>query len=59
MNARLKRLLISETGPTVTEYAVMLALIVMVSIAAISSMGPKVRDTFDTVKNNVPVGTAS
>ena len=59
MNARLKRLLFSETGPTVTEYAVMLALIVLVSIAAIASMGPKVRDTFDTVNDNVPVGTAS
>ena len=59
MNARLTRLLFSETGPTVTEYAVMLALIVLVSIAAIASMGPKVRDTFDTVNDNVPVGTAS
>ena len=59
MNVRLKGLFRSESGPTVTEYAVMLALIVLVSIAAIASMGPKVRDTFDTVNDNVPVGTAS
>ncbi len=59
MNARLKRLLLLATKPTVTEYAEMLALIVLVSVAAIASMGPKVRDTFDTIKNNVPVGTAS
>ncbi len=59
MNARLECLLLSETGPTVTEYAVMLALIVLISTAAIASMGPKVRDTDDIVKNNVPVGTAS
>ena len=34
-----KRFLQSEDGPTAVEYAVMLAMIVMVCIAAIQSLG--------------------
>ena len=36
----------SEDGPTATEYAVMLALIIVVSIAAITSLGGKVNAVF-------------
>jgi pilus assembly protein Flp/PilA len=36
---RLKQFLISEDGPTTVEYAIMLALIVMVCIAAIQGVG--------------------
>ena len=34
-----------ESGPTATEYAVMLALIIVVSMATIGVMGMNVRDS--------------
>lgn len=43
----------SERSATVTEYAVMIALIVLVAIAAISGIGMGVRDTFSTLDNDV------
>ena len=43
---RAKAFLKSEDGPTATEYAVMLALIIIVCIGAISLLGEKVRDIF-------------
>lgn len=39
MALSLKRFLISEDGPTAVEYAVMLAMIIMVCIAAIQAVG--------------------
>ena len=36
----------SEDGPTAVEYAVMVALIIVVSIAAITTLGTKVSSTF-------------
>jgi len=39
----------SEDGPTATEYAVMLALIIIVAIGAISGIGIKVSDVFTSV----------
>lgn len=55
MNAirnRIKSFLVSEDGPTATEYAVMLALIIVVAIAAISTLGGHVNDTFTTVNDS-------
>ncbi len=49
----------SEDGPTTTEYAVMLALIVIVAIGAISGIGVKVSDVMVTVDNGLPQGSAS
>ena len=46
---RAKTFLKSEDGPTATEYAVMLALIIVVAIAAISSLGTKVSGMFSAV----------
>lgn len=46
-------LLQSERSVTVTEYAVMIALIVLVAITAISGIGVAVRDTFITLDNDV------
>ena len=42
-----------EDGPTAVEYAVMLALIIVVCIAAISALGSNSSNTFDYVANNV------
>jgi pilus assembly protein Flp/PilA len=51
MNAfltRAKNFLRSEDGPTATEYAVMLALIIIVSLAVITSLGTTVQGIFST-----------
>ena len=42
-----------EDGPTAVEYAVMLALIIVVCIAAISVLGSNANATFTTVGNAV------
>lgn len=49
MLSRVKSFLKSEDGPTATEYAVMLALIIVVCITVITSLGTKVKTTFTTV----------
>ena len=38
-----------EDGPTAVEYAVMLALIIVVCIAAVTAIGGASNDTFSTV----------
>ena len=42
-----------EDGPTAVEYAVMLALIIVVCIAAISALGSNASNTFTYVGNQV------
>jgi pilus assembly protein Flp/PilA len=52
MNAlinRTKAFLVNDDGPTATEYAVMLALIIVVSIAAITLLGNRVNAMFGQV----------
>jgi pilus assembly protein Flp/PilA len=46
-----------EDGPTAVEYAVMLALIIVVCVAAITALGTNANQTFTTVSNTV--GSAS
>ena len=46
-----------EDGPTAVEYAVMLALIIVVCIAAITTLGSNANSTFSTV--GAKIGTAS
>ena len=46
-----------EDGPTAVEYAVMLALIIVVCIAAISTLGSNASNTFSNVGNAVNVGS--
>jgi len=43
-----------EEGPTVVEYAVMLALIIVVCIAAVAIIGEKTSENF----NALPLGSA-
>lgn len=38
-----------EDGPTAVEYAVMLALIIVVCIAAVTTLGEQANTTFSTV----------
>lgn len=47
----------SEDGPTAVEYAVMLALIIVVCITAIAALGTNANATFTSVANTM--GTAS
>ena len=51
---KVKRFLVSEDGPTAVEYAVMLALIIIVALLAIQVLGTNVRDTFQGVADNMP-----
>ena len=46
---KVQRFLASEDGPTAVEYAVMLALIVIVCITAIRSIGTNANLTFEAV----------
>ena len=54
LTSRIKQFLISEDGPTATEYAVMLALIIIVALAAITLLGEKVNTIFTNVKDALP-----
>ena len=46
----------SEDGPTAVEYAVMLALIIVVCITAISTLGSNASNTFANVALNTAAG---
>jgi pilus assembly protein Flp/PilA len=52
-----RRFLVSEDGPTAVEYAVMLALIVIVCLTANSTIGTNAKQTFNDVANQL--GTTS
>src|SRR5262245_51262666 len=54
---RVGRFLRDEDGPTAVEYAVMLALIVVVCIAAITTLGPNASSTFSNVALNQAAGS--
>ena len=43
----------SEDGPTAVEYAVMLALIIVVCLAAIQILGSNANKAFDTVGQSI------
>ncbi len=53
MQALLKRFLQSEDGPTATEYAVMLALIIVVALTAIQTLGTTVTGIFGDVNSGI------
>ena len=50
---KVERFMKSEDGPTAVEYAVMLALIVIVCIASISSIGTEVNSTFENIQGEL------
>jgi len=52
-----KRFLVSEDGPTAVEYAVMLALIVVVCIGAITTLGGNANKVYSNVALNTSVGS--
>ena len=50
---KVQRFLTSEDGPTAVEYAVMLALIVIVCLTAIQSIGTNANATFNKVSTQL------
>jgi pilus assembly protein Flp/PilA len=50
---KVQRFLKSEDGPTAVEYAVMLALIVIVCLTAIRSIGDNANTTFQSVADEL------
>ena len=50
---RAKSFLKSEDGPTATEYAVMLALIIVVCLTAIQTLGTSVKGVFTDVNGSI------
>jgi pilus assembly protein Flp/PilA len=50
---KVQRFLVSEDGPTAVEYAVMLALIIIVCLAAIQAIGQNASSTFQSVANQL------
>jgi len=54
--AKVARFLREEDGPTAVEYAVMLALIVVVCITAITALGGNASSTFSNVALNTAAG---
>ena len=53
LTSKIRQFLISEDGPTAVEYAVMLALIVVVCLTAISAIGTNASVTFQNVADKI------
>ncbi len=49
----IRRFLASEDGPTAVEYAVMLALIIIVCLASISAIGSNANGLFNRMGNSL------
>ncbi|WP_020472902.1 Flp family type IVb pilin [Zavarzinella formosa] len=62
MNRMMKKVvsfLQKEDGPTAVEYAVMLALIIVVCLVAITSLGKQANNTFSNIGTQLSSTTAS
>jgi pilus assembly protein Flp/PilA len=57
--AAVARFVQTEDGPTAVEYAVMLALIIVVCIGAITTLGTKANSTFTNVALNAAISSSS
>lgn len=55
----IKRFLREEDGPTATEYAVMLALVIVVVIASVAALGSKVDAIFTNLNESLDAGAGS
>lgn len=57
LRSQILTFLSSEDGPTAVEYAVMLALIVMVCVATIAQVGIQTSASFEPVRNILATGS--
>jgi pilus assembly protein Flp/PilA len=55
--SKTRQFLVSEDGPTAVEYAVMLALIIVVCLTAIQAIGTNANATFQSVASQLPSGS--
>lgn len=53
LTKKMQRFLASEDGPTAVEYAVMLALIVVVCLTAIRAIGTNAQTTFSNIAQQI------
>ena len=53
MLKKINRFLASEDGPTAVEYAVMLALIIVVCISAVAAVGTETSELFFDTSNKI------
>ena len=54
---KMHRFLLAEDGPTAVEYAVMLALIIVVCLIAIGLLGQNAKTTFTNIANSLGAGS--
>ena len=52
-----QRFIVSEDGPTAVEYAFMLALIIIVCLAAVRTVGTSASEVFSTAGSQFGAGT--
>ena len=50
----LRKLLVEDEGQTLVEYGLLVALIALVVIAALTLLGQKIANTFNTINANLP-----
>jgi pilus assembly protein Flp/PilA len=50
---RIRHFISSEEGPTAVEYAVMLALIVVVCLSAVRTLGTNSKTTFNNIATSI------
>ena len=56
---KVRTFFVSEDGPTAVEYAVMLALIIIVCLVSINLIGTNANQTFTDVANSIAAGGGS
>jgi pilus assembly protein Flp/PilA len=54
---KLKQFLLSEDGPTAVEYAVMLALIIVVCLVSIQALGSNTSVSFSNISGSLGAGS--
>ncbi|TWT43853.1 Flp/Fap pilin component [Phycisphaerae bacterium RAS1] len=52
----LVRFLRDEDGPTATEYAILLAMLVLVAVAAIQGIGSRMMNIYQNIDGSLPEG---
>lgn len=50
---RIRNFIRAEDGPTAVEYAVMLAMIIVVCLAAVRTLGTNAKTTFTNIANSI------
>lgn len=50
---RIRNFILAEDGPTAVEYAVMLAMIIVVCLAAVRTLGTNAKTTFTNIANSI------